>query len=280
MSQTWIPFFSGDYDRDTKALSMLEHGAYFNLLRHVWSTGEPIRNHASACRIAYAIASEEHDAVAYILHKFFVETEEGFINEKAMKILAQQAEKSSKAAESAKKRWDKQTGKNANGDANAYAKANATEYANGYANQNQNQSSLLRKEYIAPSDSKKKKSPPGEEPQQYQELAAWFYEELLKRKPRTDKPNQNSWAKDLRLTCETDNRSIEEIKKALIWAHDVDSFWGRVCLSPDSLRRNWVKIWAAIDTKPKQPYQIHSTALPGNQITPAHMRQSGVIDIS
>lgn len=138
----------------------------------------------------------------------------------------------------------------------------------------------LEKEKNIPSDIKKKKTTPVEEPQQYQELAAWFYDELLKRKPRTDKPNQNSWAKDLRLTCETDNRSIEEIKKALIWAHDVDSFWGRVCLSPDSLRRNWVKIWAAIDTKPKQPYQIHSTALPGNQITPAHLRQSGVIDIS
>lgn len=53
--------------------------------------------------------------------------------------------------------------------------------------------------------------------------------------------------------------------------------------TPDPIRFLKNKKWVdhpPVYTPPKQPYQIHSTALPGNQITPAHLRQSGVIDIS
>lgn len=39
MSRAWIAFYMGDYDKDTQALSTLEHGAYFLLLKHCWIHG-------------------------------------------------------------------------------------------------------------------------------------------------------------------------------------------------------------------------------------------------
>lgn len=47
MSRAFIAFYMGDYDRDTQALSTLEHGAYFLLLKECWVHGciplEPAR---------------------------------------------------------------------------------------------------------------------------------------------------------------------------------------------------------------------------------------------
>lgn len=39
---TWMPFFWGDYLRDTGHLSTAEHGAYILLIGHYWTTGRPI----------------------------------------------------------------------------------------------------------------------------------------------------------------------------------------------------------------------------------------------
>lgn len=39
---TWMPFFWGDYLRDTGHLSTAEHGAYILLIGHYWTTGKPI----------------------------------------------------------------------------------------------------------------------------------------------------------------------------------------------------------------------------------------------
>jgi uncharacterized protein YdaU (DUF1376 family) len=47
MSRAWIAFYMGDYDKDTHALSTLEHGAYFLLLKQCWVHGsiplEPVK---------------------------------------------------------------------------------------------------------------------------------------------------------------------------------------------------------------------------------------------
>ncbi len=44
MANHYIPFYVGDYLRDTRSLSTLEHGAYMLLIMEYWSTGEPLKN--------------------------------------------------------------------------------------------------------------------------------------------------------------------------------------------------------------------------------------------
>ena len=39
MSSAWMPWYIGDYRRDTGHLSTLEHGAYRLLIDHYWETG-------------------------------------------------------------------------------------------------------------------------------------------------------------------------------------------------------------------------------------------------
>jgi uncharacterized protein YdaU (DUF1376 family) len=49
MSRAFIAFYMGDYDRDTRHLSTLEHGAYFLLLKHCWVHGSiPVENSSRA----------------------------------------------------------------------------------------------------------------------------------------------------------------------------------------------------------------------------------------
>lgn len=90
----YIPFFIGDYDRDTKDLTMIEHGAYFALLRHVWATGQPLPlDETLIFRIASAFTDQEQDAIRKILAKFFTKKSTGFFNKKALEIFKKQAEK-------------------------------------------------------------------------------------------------------------------------------------------------------------------------------------------
>ena len=39
MSRQWMPFYWGDYFRDTRHLSKLQHASYLMLIGHYWTTG-------------------------------------------------------------------------------------------------------------------------------------------------------------------------------------------------------------------------------------------------
>lgn len=39
MSRPWMPFYWGDYFRDTRHLSRAQHGSYLLLIGHYWTTG-------------------------------------------------------------------------------------------------------------------------------------------------------------------------------------------------------------------------------------------------
>lgn len=108
--------YLGDYARDTKGLSLLEHGAYRVLLDHVYATEEHLPDDVQALyRIAGAMTPAERKAVDKVAEKFFPVNGDGRRhNKRAEEEISKAKVKSEKARASAERRW----GGNAVGDAN------------------------------------------------------------------------------------------------------------------------------------------------------------------
>jgi len=68
---TWMPFYVGDYLRDTMDLTTTEHGCYLLLIAHYWVTGGPLNNDLSRLAIASRFEPEDTKIVAFILGRFF-----------------------------------------------------------------------------------------------------------------------------------------------------------------------------------------------------------------
>lgn len=98
----------GDYRRDTTHLSMLEHGAYRQLIDTYYLTEKPLTlNHADLMRTHSARTADEMQAVESVLKDFFVKTEEGYIHKRCDVEIEAFHAKSHSASESAKARWDR-----------------------------------------------------------------------------------------------------------------------------------------------------------------------------
>jgi len=81
--------FPGDYARDTKHLTMLEHGAYNLLLDVLYSTEKPLpNNEALLFRVCSASTKREKRAIKYVLSEFFYEKPTGFSNARFEKELS------------------------------------------------------------------------------------------------------------------------------------------------------------------------------------------------
>jgi uncharacterized protein YdaU (DUF1376 family) len=93
----------GKYARDTKHLSMAEHGAYNLLLDYYYSTGglpqvsnadsnaQLMPDHSRIYRVCSATGKAEQDAVDSVLKFFFTANKQGFyINEKCEEVIAEQ----------------------------------------------------------------------------------------------------------------------------------------------------------------------------------------------
>ena len=119
--------FIGDYQRDTGHLSMAEHGAYTLLLDVHYATEKPLpSNKQSIYRLLRAIDKSEQIAIDRVLDEFWTETDVGWVNPKALELIADKQTRSDKAKGSAEKRWsgDADARPNAQeGDANAHASA-------------------------------------------------------------------------------------------------------------------------------------------------------------
>lgn len=94
----YIPFYIGDYDRDTKGLTAEQDGIYFRLLRHVWATGQILPlNLDEIYRIAGAFSETERKAVGFVVERFFQKDANGFRNRKAEETHIRQQAKIEKA---------------------------------------------------------------------------------------------------------------------------------------------------------------------------------------
>lgn len=105
---TWYPHDLGRYSRDTRHLTMLEHGAFRLLLDCYYATGGlpeampkqcssnalPMLDHSRIYRVCCAMSKHEQDAVDAVLKMFFTLNNDGFyINSKADKVILEQTTK-------------------------------------------------------------------------------------------------------------------------------------------------------------------------------------------
>lgn len=103
----FVQFHIGDWDSSTRLLSPLEKGVYIDLLFLYYSLERPLMR--SECdRIARAYATEEKNALEYILGRFFMADGDSYRHQRCDKEIAATRSKSVKAAASAKARWDRQ----------------------------------------------------------------------------------------------------------------------------------------------------------------------------
>lgn len=68
--------------------------------------------------------------------------------------------------------------------------------------------------------------------------AEWLFGKVQEISPSAKKPNYATWANDIRLMRERDNRTHKEICQLFKWACQ-DSFWQGNILCPDKLRDKW-----------------------------------------
>ena len=83
-------FHIGDYRRDTTHLSMLEHGAYRQLLDMYYLNETPIPTETQVViRRLSARSQDEVNAVEIVLKEFFIETPDGYVHKRCDADIAQ-----------------------------------------------------------------------------------------------------------------------------------------------------------------------------------------------
>lgn len=79
MSFAFLPLYTGDYLRDTRHLSMSEHGAYLLMLTYCWDSKGPLPlDERRLFGLCNARSGDEMEAVRRVRADFFVEMEDGY----------------------------------------------------------------------------------------------------------------------------------------------------------------------------------------------------------
>lgn len=108
----YYQFNIGDYKSHTEHLSEMEDLTYRRLLDWYYLHETPIP--LDETEVARQIRMRSHsDCIAVVLREYFECTDDGWIHHRANKELAKAGDKSQKASESAKARWDRQKDANA-----------------------------------------------------------------------------------------------------------------------------------------------------------------------
>ncbi len=108
MSLQYYRFFPGDYGRDTRFLSMMQHGAYRQLIDEYMVHGPIPNDLIRTYRTCVAFSSEEQAAVKYVLEEFFLLDGPFWRHKRCDEELDWQHKKSEKAAKSINRRWEEE----------------------------------------------------------------------------------------------------------------------------------------------------------------------------
>lgn len=97
----------GDYRRDTGHLTLVEHGAYRQMMDMYYIDENPLTlDEVQLMRSLCARSADEQQAVKNILHDFFVRTENGYEHKRCESEISALYKKSDSARNSAKARWE------------------------------------------------------------------------------------------------------------------------------------------------------------------------------
>lgn len=80
----FFKLYIGDYQRDTGTLTLAEHGAYMLMLQQLYATEMPLPVGRDLHRLLRADSKAERDAIDRVASKFWRETEDGLVNERAL----------------------------------------------------------------------------------------------------------------------------------------------------------------------------------------------------
>lgn len=104
----FFQFHLGDYARSTSHLTLIEDAVYMRLLRRYYAEEAPLASDKhKLCRWVGATSENEQAAVESVLSEFFELVDGAWHNHRADKEIAAYVEKRQKAADSARKRWQK-----------------------------------------------------------------------------------------------------------------------------------------------------------------------------
>lgn len=104
----------GDYAKDTKHLTMLEHGALTLMLDWAYASERPLpEDERTLFRLCSAFDKAEREAVITVRDEFFELGEEGYTQRRVLREIAEFRAKAEKASASAAMRWQKDRHANA-----------------------------------------------------------------------------------------------------------------------------------------------------------------------
>ncbi len=87
----FFKLYIGDYQRDTGSLSLAEHGAYMLMLQHHYATERPLPVGPSLHRMLRAQTRAERDAIDNVSARFWRQTVDGLVNDRAHAEIAKAA---------------------------------------------------------------------------------------------------------------------------------------------------------------------------------------------
>lgn len=103
----FFKLYMGDYQRDTGALSIAEHGAYFLMLQYHYATEKPLPKGKDLYRMLRCESKAERDAVDTVAGLYWTDTPEGWTNNRACKEMDEAHAYAEAQSKRANKRWNK-----------------------------------------------------------------------------------------------------------------------------------------------------------------------------
>lgn len=98
-----MPFFVGDYLRDTMHLSTEEHGAYLLLIMACWNSDGKVKNTDKHCSSIARVTLEQWASIKDAILPFFLEKDGFLIHDKVSRIKAEASQKYEKRKEAGAK---------------------------------------------------------------------------------------------------------------------------------------------------------------------------------
>jgi uncharacterized protein YdaU (DUF1376 family) len=252
MSDSYYPFYVGDYLRDTGDLSLTEHGAYMILLHHYYTQGGLTADMERLYRVCRAFSDEEQQAINTVVERFFYQNGDGTLkNKKAEKIIAERTAfrelQSARGKAGADARW----GRAAMQAPMPPPKADGTQTPLPEHKPGDGQPSPSPSPSPSPTPPptpKKEKNLFVETDAQFR-LAEYLFARMRGNNPQAKEPNFQVWAQQFDLMLRVDKRTENDIQAVIDYCQE-DYFWKSNILSAKKLRERFDQLWMKMAADP------------------------------